>query len=239
MVGTWINAGAVVLGGCLGLSVRRDPSPRTRQLLKALIAAASLWTGLNLVWTGVGGSPGRVLAQLGLALLALIIANALGKALGLQRQLNALGRYARDRFTRVRQSGRPDFSEGLVVAAILFCATPLALVGPLLDGLLGDPRPLAIKAAIDGLAALALARFLGAGTLVAALPLLAFQGSITLAAAGLRPWMVHPGLTPGLLVASGLLVTLSILIVLDVRKVPLADYLPALVFAPVLRLWIP
>ncbi|MBX3746363.1 MAG: DUF554 family protein [Verrucomicrobiae bacterium] len=239
MVGTWINAGAILLGGCVGLTVRRDPSPRAQWLLKALIAAAALWTGLHLVWSGIGGSPGRVLAQLALALLALVLAGALGRALGFQRQLNALGRYARERFAKVRSSRRPDFSEGLVVTTILCCATPLALVGALLDGLPGDPRALVIKAAIDGLAALALARILGVGTLVAALPLIAFQGSITLGAASLKPWMHHPGLMPGLLAVAGLLVTMTVLVVLDVRKVPLADYLPALLLGPVLRLWLP
>lgn len=219
------------------MSVRKELTPRHQLFLKTLLGVLSLYTGFRMVWEGIHGSLGRVLLQLGLALVALVVGNLIGKLLGLQKQVNALGRYARERFTRAQDTGRSDFAEGFVTCTILFCVGPLAILGSLQDGLQGDPRPLLLKAAMDGLASLAFVRVFGAGPIMSALPVLAYQGTLTLLARFLKPVMEQPAMLDGLEVAGGLLVAMTSLIILDVRKVPLADYLPALVLAPVLRLF--
>ena len=71
-------------------------------------------------------------------------------------------------------------SEGFKVCATLFCAAPLGLVGALEDGLCEDSDPLGVKAAVDGLATMSFVRVFGPGAMVSALPVLAFQGTITL-----------------------------------------------------------
>lgn len=239
MIGSWANFGAIVLGGILGLSRRRDLSPRQQYFLKTVLGVLALYTGFRMVWMSVGGSPGRVLLQVGAALAALVVGNLIGSALGFQRQVNELGRYARERFAAVRGGGRKDFSEGFVTCTILFGVGPLSIVGALQEGLQHDPRILLLKAAMDGLASVALARVLGVGAIAAALPVLAYQGTLTLLARLLRPTVEYPGVLDGLGAAGGFLVAATSLIILDVRKVRLADWLPALVIAPCLRLFLP
>jgi uncharacterized membrane protein YqgA involved in biofilm formation len=92
-----------------------------------------------------------VLGQLGLALVAILIGNLIGKALGLQKQSNKLGKYARDRFAQAREQGAARSGDGFVTCSILFCVGPLAVLGALQDGLQNDPKILLIKAVMDGL----------------------------------------------------------------------------------------
>jgi uncharacterized membrane protein YqgA involved in biofilm formation len=106
------------------------------------------------------------------------------------------------------------------------------------EGLLGDPRIMLLKAAMDGLAIMALIRVVGAATTLSALPVVVYQGALTLASRAMQPALAHGGVMDGWNVVAGMLLVLLPLIILDVRKVPLADYLPALVLGAVLGLWV-
>lgn len=239
LLGTVANAGAILLGGLLGLAMKRDLAPRHQVFLKTLLGALTALVGFRMVWAGVGGSFGRVTLQIVVALLALLVGNLLGAVLRLQRGVNRLGRYARERFEEAQRSPPPRAGDGFIACTLLFCLGPLAIVGALQEGLRDDPGALLIKAAVDGLSAFGLARVFGPGALAAALPLLAYQGIIALAGRLLRPELAGtPAMLDGFGVVAGLLVTITSLVILDVRKVRLADYLPALIAAPFLRLWL-
>lgn len=224
----------IVLGAAAGLGIRKDLSPRHQFFLKTVLGVLAIYTGFRMVWGSIGGTGWRVLGQVGLALLSLVIGNLIGKALGLQKQSNKLGKYARDRFAQARTRGRSEPGDGFVTCAILFCVGPLAVLGALQEGLQNDPRILLIKAVMDGLAAFAFVRVFGAGVLLSALPVLAYQGTITLGARVLRPMLEQPAVWDGVSAVGGLLVATTSLVILDVRKVPLADYLPSLLVGPLL-----
>lgn len=239
MVGTLVNAGAIVAGGLIGLSVKRDLAPRHQLLLKTLLGVLSLYAGFRMVWTSIGGTFGRVALQLLAALVALVLGNLLGRALGLQRRVNELGRYARERFTAAKSGKGPEAGDGFVTCTILFCVGPLAILGALQDGLQHDPRTLLIKAALDGLSAVAFVKVFGPGVIFSALPVLAYQGTLTLLAQVLRPMVENPAMLDGLGATGGFLVASTALLILDVHKVRLADWLPALVLGPLLRVFFP
>ncbi len=239
VVGTVINVAGIVVGGLIGLSAKRDLSSRHQLFLKTLLGVLALYTGFRMVWLSVGGTLGRTLLQLLAALLALVIGNQIGRLLGIQRQVNELGRYARERYTRARESGRGDFSDGFVTCSILFCVGPLAILGALQEGLHRDPRTLVIKAVMDALATVAFVRVFGGGAILSALPVLAYQGTLTLLARWLRPVLENPALIDGVGATGGLLVAMTSLLILEVHKVRLGDYLPALLIAPLLRLFVP
>lgn len=234
MIGTLVNAGAIVLGGIIGLSSQRDLPHRQQIWMRTLLGALAVFVGFRMAWGGLRSSFRLALLDFGLALLALVLGNLAGKALGLQRQSNAAGRYAREQFEKARTTRKTDFAAGFVASAVLYCAGPFPIVGALQDGLQNDPRPLLVKAAMDGLVALGLVKVFGASTLLAALPMLAYQGTITLVAKAARPWVNRPEILNSVSVTGGLLVAMTALLILDVRKVPLADYLPSLIIAPLL-----
>jgi uncharacterized membrane protein YqgA involved in biofilm formation len=99
--------------------------------------------------------------------------------------------------------------------------------------------PLVIKSFVDGLAAMGFVSIFGWGVLLAALPVLALQGTLTLLAAQLlQPFLQAHGLLDSVNAAGGLLVFCVALVILGLKKIELADYLPSLVFAPILTwLW--
>ena len=148
---------------------------------------------------------------------------------------NRLGRGARERIAAAKPGDPRRLSEGFKTCAALFCAAPLAILGSVQDGLSGYYYPLAVKAVMDGLATMGFVWLFGWGVMLAALPVLAFQGTITLACAQfLQPLLEAHGLVDPVNAAGGLLVFSVALVILELKRIELADYLPSLVFAPLL-----
>lgn len=237
MTGTLINTAAILVGGFLGLKASRQISAPTQQRIRLVLAAFTIYAGMSMIWRGTGGSFGNVLKQFGIAMLALVLGNALGMMLRLQNGLNQLGHYAKERLAQASPEDDNRFSEGFVTCTLLFCVGPMAILGALEDGTHGDFKILAIKSAMDGLAAMGFAATFGPGVLLAALPVLAYQGTITLLANALAQHLNDPLLLDSMRVTGGLVVLCIVSVILDLRKVPLANYLPSLAVAPLLTHW--
>jgi hypothetical protein len=149
-----------------------------------------------------------------------------------------VGQFAKRSIARADTHEANLFSEGFVTCTLLFCVGPMAIVGSLQDGLNGNFRVLALKSVMDGLAAFAFAKTFGPGVILSAVPVLAYQGAITLAATAVKPFLdEHPEMESALNAAGGLLVVCISVVILELRKVPLANYLPTLVVAPLLAWW--
>jgi uncharacterized protein len=119
---------------------------------------------------------------------------------------------------------------------LLFCVGPMAIVGSLNNGLAGDPHVLIVKAVMDGLAALALSGSYGIGVGASLLPLLAYQGGLSLVAGLLAPMLPDPASDPLIFLVSGVggLMVLGIgLNLLEVAKIRVASFLPALFLVPI------
>jgi uncharacterized membrane protein YqgA involved in biofilm formation len=127
-----------------------------------------------------------------------------------------------------------SWSEGFSTGAILYCATPLAIVGSLLDGLGDQWHPLAVKAVIDGLATMAFVTIFGWSIVLSVVPVIAWQGTIALLARLVVPRLDNPALLEAINATGGLLVFCVALVILELKKIELADYLPSLAFAPLL-----
>ena len=238
MIGTLLNAGAILGGGFFGVSSKKDLSQHNQLRLKGLLGALTVYVGLNTVWVSVNGSVPRVIKQLGIVLLALLAGNATGRLLRLQKAVSHLGHSAAAKFSKAANSKRfHNTNEALAICAVFFCVSPMSVLGAVQDGLAGDCRTLAIKAALDGFSAVAFARVLGGGVLLSAIPVLAWQGTLTLLFAALKPWLEGHHLLDAILATAGLLTTLLCLVIFDVKKVPMADYLPSLIYAPLITAW--
>jgi uncharacterized protein len=237
MIGTMLNAAGILLGGVIGLTTTKDLSPTTQSRLKILLGAFTVYAGLTMAWDGFSGSFWQRSAQLGIAILAMTIGKVTGRILHLQRGLNKLGQLARQKFATAKSDQGNRLSEGFITCSLLYCVGPMAILGALQDGLLGSFRTLAIKSVLDGLATMAFAKVFGWGVLLSAIPVVAYQGSITLAANSVEPYLRDPRLLESISLTGGLLVFSIALIILELKKVALADYLPSLVYAPLLTWW--
>lgn len=240
MLGTILNVAGILVGGAAGLLRRKPLSPTRESFFKVGLGAFAVYYGLRLTWLSLNGPPGRILKQLLVALIAMSLGKLAGQLLRLQHLSNALGRNARERITAATPADPNRASEGFKACAALFCAAPLGILGSLQDGLSGYAYPLGVKAVMDGLATLGFVSLFGWGAMLAALPVLAWQGTLTLVSAQyLKPFLEAHGL--GLLdsinAVGGLLVFSVALVILELKRLELADYLPSLVLAPVLT-WV-
>ena len=236
-LGTIINAVAILLGGVLGLTMARQLSVRRQMLIKTLLGVFTVYVGLKMFWENIGGSFGTVMKQIGIIVLALVIGNLIGKLLRLQKGLNTLGQLAKEKMASADAAGPHRFSEGFVTCTLLFCVGPMAVIGALKDGLDGNWKILGVKAVMDGLATMAFVTTFGWGVILSVIPVVAYQGTITLLAQWVAPFLESHNLVTPISATGGLLVACISLIILEVRSVRLADYMPSLFVAPVLSWW--
>jgi uncharacterized protein len=244
-LGAILNAAGIIIGGLFGL-VRPQPlSAQTQAFFKVMLGAFTMFFGLRLTWLSVNGSFGQVSKQVIIACVALMLGNLLGKLLRLQKASNHLGQYAKKLIETNRPTSPHRFSNGMNACTILFCAAPLGILGAIQDSLpIGkdDPGyfyPLAVKALMDGLATMGFVMLFGVGAIFSALPVFVFLGTITMAShIYLEPFLRAHALLDPVNAVGGLVVCTVGVVIFEIRRVQLADYLPALVVAPLLTwLW--
>jgi uncharacterized membrane protein YqgA involved in biofilm formation len=239
VIGPLLNALGILLGSLLGL-VRREPlSAPFQNQCKMALGAFTAFCGLQLLWLNVGGHFFAVVKQLFLALLALVFGRLLGKLLGLQKISNRLGRRAANLIAAAQTGAPPRPADGFAAATILFCAAPLGLVGAVMDGLGNYFFPLALKAVMDGLAMATFVKMFRWPAALAALPVFLWLNGLAYAAHALAlSSLASPELIRAVNAAAGLLICAMTLVILEARRVELANYLPALFLAPVLNHWL-
>lgn len=226
MTGTFINVGTVLLGTLLGtlLGARLPVGMQQRVLMGLGMATLVLGVENALEWRDT-----NALYVIG----GILLGGLAGEALRIEDRLEGLGQRLQARFSGA--GPHHTLAEGFFVASLLFCVGPLAVLGSIQAGLVGDYDTLATKALLDGFAAIAIASALGWGVAFSAVTVLVYQGAITLTA-GLFEDVLAEGSEPlaALTSAGGLLIIGISLKLLDVRDVRVGNFLPALVFAPAL-----
>jgi uncharacterized membrane protein YqgA involved in biofilm formation len=148
---------------------------------------------------------------------------------GIEAWFGRLGDYIDKRFSK----GESPVSRALVTTSLLFCVGPLTVIGSLEDGLRGDYSLLALKSALDFVAALTSASVLGWGVLLSAGTILLVQGSLTLGAGFVEPFVTDAMISAATATGGVLIVGLG-LGLLELKRVRVENMLPALLFAPLL-----
>lgn len=217
MLGTTVNAAAILSGSLLGLKAGHLLSSRVRGTIMSALGLAVLLIGAQLALKSK--EPMIVIGSL-------IGGGVLGELLGIEARLEALGALLGERF---KGSGR--IAEGFVTATLLYCVGAMAIMGALQDGLGAKPAILYAKAALDGIASVALASTLGVGVLFSALPLFLYQGAITLGASFAQQ-LLTPGVVQEMNAVGGLLIVAIGLDLLGIKKLPVGNLLPAVFLAP-------
>jgi hypothetical protein len=235
MTGAFFNAIGILLGALFGLALRQPLSAQTQIFFRRVLGAATIFFGLRLVWLSVNGTFFSCVKQIFIAMLALVLGNLLGKFLALQKISNRLGRFAGNLISSAQSKAPRKNGEGFIACAILFCAAPLGILGAVTDGLSGDFYLLAIKAFMDGLAMMGFMKMLGWPAALSAFPVYFFLGALTLACQFCaKPYLDSHNLIDSVNVVAGFIACAVALVIFEIRKVQLADYLPALAVAPLL-----
>ncbi|MBU1225801.1 MAG: DUF554 domain-containing protein [Actinobacteria bacterium] len=240
MIGTLTNVGAVLAGSAIGAAAGSRFPDRFRETIMAALGLVTMTIGIR-----------ETLAsdEFPLVLGAVLLGTVLGEALRIEAGLESFGAMLQRRFTpgdgihidvdapetAVPVRGRAGFAEGFVIASLVFCVGPLLIVGSIEDGL-GNPDLLLVKAALDGFASIAFASVYGWGVAASVIPIILLQGGIALGAGALEGVLTEPMLA-ALGTAGGILLLGIALRLLDLKKVRVANMLPAIVLAPLFVRW--
>jgi uncharacterized membrane protein YqgA involved in biofilm formation len=229
VIGTFINVGTVLAGTLAGTLLGSRLPERVRETVMHALGLVTLVVGIS---QGLAAfrppltelTSGAVLIVLG----SVLVGGIVGELLGIERGLDRIGEALKRRFGR----GQARFTEGFVVASLVFCVGPLTILGSIEEGLTGDYQLLAVKSLLDGFAAIAFASVLGWGVGFSALTVLLYQGALTFLATSAEGVFSDP-MIAAMSAVGGILILGIGLRLLDLRMVRVGNLLPALVLAPV------
>jgi len=225
MIGTIINVIAILVGGAAGMLF----GARLSERLKSTVIA-----GMGLFTTAVGLQMFFKSENSLIVLGALIIGALLGEWWGIENGLQHLGIWLEKRFAGGSESDSSRFVRGFMTASLLYLIGPMAILGSISDGLTGDYSTLAIKSVLDGFASIAFASSLGIGVLFSALPTLVYQGGISLLAAQLNSVITTPMMNELTATGGVLLMGVGVSSLLELKKIRVGNFLPALAIAPLI-----
>jgi len=216
-----LNTLAVVIGASLGLLLGRRLPDQMRTTVMHGLGLVTLVAGLRMA-----SGTANILIVMG----SILLGGVIGEWLRIEDGLQMLGDRLQARF---KSSSSASLAEGFVTASLIFCVGPMAILGSIRDGMVGDYSLLAIKSLLDGFASLALAASLGIGVLFSAASVLVMQGSISLLAAVAKVGLSEAMVTE--MSAAGGVVMMGIsLLLLDLKRIRVASLLPAIVIAPLI-----
>jgi uncharacterized membrane protein YqgA involved in biofilm formation len=229
--GTIVNAGAIVAGGLLGLTVGSLISRRVQATLVSGMAVGTMFIGAGATFSKmlISASGGSFETRGALMLVMSLAAGAVvGELVDIDGRFERFGEWLK----RVSHNEKDkSFLDGFVTASLTFCIGAMAILGALEDGLRGDPSLLYLKSTMDGIFTIALTASLGKGVLFSAIPILIFEGAITLASSLLRPVMTPDVLDAISLVGGVLIFCVGWNILWNEKKIRIANLLPSLVVA--------
>lgn len=223
MLATVINVVLVLLGSALGLLFKNRISTR---LTAALTAA------LGLCVLGIGVSSAISTKDTLCVIVCMAVGTLLGEVLDIEGRMEGVGESLR---RRIRSGqGENRFVEGFVSASVLFCVGAMAVNGSLEAGINHNYAILTAKGVIDGITAISFAAAMGAGVAFAALPLLLYQGALTLIFSLAGPVLPGAVVTEMSAVGGTVIVAIAVnMLGLGREKIRVGNMLPA-IFLPLL-----
>lgn len=217
MLGTIINTGAVILGGSLGLIVKKNLPERFQDIFFQAIGLFTIVLGVKMAFDM--NNPLFVI-------LSLIIGGLLGEGLKLESRTELLS----EKIKTLTKSKNDRFTEGLITAFLLFCMGSMSIIGPIEEGLKGGVSDLLItKSLMDGFSAFMLSSTFGLGVVLSAIPLLLYQGGITIFADFIGNSIEEDTIKNLTAVGGILLIGLGINI-LNIKHLRIINLLPSLIF---------
>ncbi len=219
MIGTIINAFTVIIGGLIGTLLRKNFPERFRKIIFDVIGLATL--GLGVLMIIKMNNPVIVV-------ISMVIGSLLGEFINIEHSIDAFSEMVKNKL----KVSDEKFSEGLVTAFITFCVGPMTILGSIQDGF-GDPSILITKSILDGFTATFYASAMGIGVAFSSILLFMYQGGLTLFAVFLKP-LISENILQNFTATGGVIMLGIGIRLLEIRKIRVANMLPALIIAPII-----
>lgn len=219
MLGTIVNAAAIIGGSLIGLLFKGGiPNKYNDTIIKA--------NGLSVLLIGIMSAikTQNVL----LVIFSMVIGSIIGEFLNIEDRLDHLG----DFIGKKLGDNDGGIAKGFVTASLLFCVGSMAIVGALQSGLSGDHQTLFAKSVLDGITAIIFTSTLGIGVIFSAVAVFIYQGIITLAASGMKIFLIETVILE-MSAIGGLLIIALGLNLLEIKRIKVGNMLPAM-FIPLI-----
>lgn len=225
MKGTLVNVVAVLAGSGLGLALGARLPERIKQIITSGLGLATLLIGIRMAFKA-----DNILILIG----SMVAGGIVGELLDLEGKLEAFGQWLKSK----TRSTHGSFVAGFMTASLVYCVGPMTIVGSIQEGISGNADILYAKSMLDGAASVAFASSLGLGVAFSAVTVLVFQGTLTLLGAKLA-FLMDEKILNELTGTGGVLILGIGLLLLEIKHLRVANYLPALLFAVLLKLLFP
>ena len=215
MLGTLVNVTAIIVGSIIGLIVHT-------KLPKRIITIVFQGIGLFTIFIGI--KMALKTDHLLIMVFSIVIGSVIGEMINIEKGINKLSEYLKQKI----KISNDKFSEGLITAFLLFCLGSMTIIGSIEEGLGGRPNLLMTKSLMDGFSSIALSASLGIGVIFSVIPLLIYQGGLTLFAGYLQNFFAQTMINELTAVGGILLIGLAINI-LEILKLRISNMLPSLI----------
>ena len=235
-LGTIINGAAIILGGLIGHFTGRLLKQEQQQSLTTVCGVSTLFIAIAGAMQGMLSIDGSTLVsgKSMLVVLCLAIGTVIGELIGIEAGFERFGEWLK---RKTGNDGDKQFVNAFVTASLTVCIGAMAIVGAIQDGLSGDYSTLAVKSVLDFIIIAVMTSSLGKGAAFSAIPILLFEGSITLLARLVAPVITPTAAAYLSLIGSVLIFCVGVNLVWG-KKVRVANMLPAVILA-VIAAYIP
>jgi len=225
MLGTIINAGLILLGSLIGLVFKNKISSRF---------TATITQGLALCVLFIGASSAIQTTDSLCMIMSMVFGILVGEAINIEKRLDQMGEFLK---VKLHQEGENNhFTEGFVTASLLFCVGSMAVMGALRAGIYRDYSVLISKGVLDGVTSISFAAALGVGVAFSALPILIYQGGLTLLFAAMGPVLEELVVAEMSAVGGAIIFAIGLnMLGVGKNKIKVGNMLPA-IFMPILYL---
>ena len=215
MLGTIVNASAIIVGGFIGTVFNRALPQRYQSII---------FQGLGLFVVVLGISMSIKMQHILISVFSIILGGILGELLRLDKQLNNFGEWIK----RKLKFKNENFTDGFVSTSLIYCIGAMAVLGAIEDGTGNFPTILLTKSALDGFSAIAFAAALGIGVVFSAIPVVIYQGTITLITI-LFADSLNMAIVSEMSAVGGILIVGIGINILEIKEIKVVNLLPSLV----------
>lgn len=222
MLGVIINVITVIAGASLGLMFKKGIPQRVEKSVMTGLGACTAYIGIS----------GSLCGENVLVLIASIVLGAItGTLLNIDGAINKMADKVESKFKKQGQG--VSVAEGLVTATLLFCVGSMTVTGSIQAGISGDNTVLITKAMLDLVSSMMLASTLGIGVLLSAVAVFVIQGTLVLLSGIVAP-VLSTGAINEMTCAGSLIIVMIGTNMMGITKIKVADYLPAILYAPII-----
>lgn len=219
MLGTIVNAAAILVGSLIGLVFNKNIKQNYSDIMLKAVS-------LTIVLIGISNA--LKTKNLMIVIFSMVIGAIIGEFLDIEGRLDKLGAFIETKF----KGSKNNISKGFVTSSLVYCVGSMAIIGALESGLSGNHQTLFAKSTLDGISAIVFSSSMGIGVALSAVSVFIYQGSITILSSMLSNVLI-PSVIAEMSATGGLLILGLGFNMLEFNRIKVGNMLPA-IFMPLI-----